>query len=114
MSATVKVNGSQVFTYSPMGPECVKEQPVLYSYLRDEQGNPYGCVAALSPTQIGWSLCHSKTATKRAETFNKTMARYIACQRAVNGTKVQPYPERMEEVQNAIARMKERATKYFR
>lgn len=59
----------------------LKNKNILISYLRTENGQPYGAVVALreegEPLKIGYSLCHL-----RKDKFNKFVGAYIAAQRA--------------------------------
>jgi hypothetical protein len=59
----------------------LENRNILISYLRKENGEPYGAVVALreegEPLKIGYSLCHS-----RKDHFNKFVGAYIAAQRA--------------------------------
>ncbi len=52
----------------------------LVKYLRHFTSNgdlvPWGCVVAIGPGQVGWSMCHEK------DNFNKKLARTIAAGRA--------------------------------
>lgn len=54
------------------------EDNALISYVKDKDHNKIGCVVALSPHHIGWSLCH------KADHFSKATARNIAFKRAYN------------------------------
>lgn len=48
----------------------------LVKYVRDEKGNPIGCVAAIDKNKLGYSICHTK------DKFLKKLGRKIAIERA--------------------------------
>lgn len=98
---------------------------MLVQYLRcSVTKEPYGVIVAVSPDQIGWSLCNRKSGDK----FNKIRGREIALQRATKGTKRVPAWQRevfydaatddykvakINVVEIGINAMKLRACRYF-
>lgn len=49
---------------------------MLVKYLRNENRIPYGCVVAVGPGMVGYSVCNPK------DKFNKELGRQIAIGRA--------------------------------
>lgn len=82
----------------------------LISYIRDENGVPFGCVAAVSKTQLGVSLCNKQ------DTFHKNVGRELAIGRAVcNHNHSFHVPvSRQQAVVSALAKMAERAERYYK
>jgi hypothetical protein len=87
-----------------------KMNKTLLSYYR-EDGKPVGCIAAVGPLMVGWSLCSKK------DTFNKKLARIIAIGRAKKPERAAltlaaanvPY-----RFMDKVCEMYERSTKYFK
>lgn len=82
----------------------------LISYIRDENGVPFGCVAAVSKTQFGVSLCNKQ------DTFRKNVGREMAIGRAVchhNHSFHVPVC-RQHAVVKALAKMADRAERYYK
>jgi hypothetical protein len=110
----------------------LSEQPkYLVHYLRDFNRIPFGCIVAISPDNIGVSVCNPK------DRFNKKFARRIALGRAMSREKdcnIAPknrfvlgyYGEDdprtwefdemsiFDYVEDAVAYVKGRAQKYFK
>jgi hypothetical protein len=50
---------------------------LIVSYIRDEEGTPYGCFVSTGRDKIGFSICHPD------DEFHKTTARGLALEREV-------------------------------
>lgn len=90
---------------------------VLISYIRDENGVPFGCVVALSKTQYGVSLCNKK------DVFHKNIGREMAIGRAMcnqNHSFHMPAGlssetrKRQAAVMQALQKMHNRAERYYK
>ena len=55
----------------------MKHFPII-RYYRDKKGRPVGCVVAVAPEKIGWSLC------KKGDALRKEIGRAIALGRAMH------------------------------
>ena len=53
---------------------------MLVKYIRDNAKRPIGCVVAVAPDAVGWSVCHPN------DPFNKQRAMEIARGRAEKGS----------------------------
>ena len=77
---------------------------ILIQYSRNRRGQLNGCVLAVGPNKLGWSLC------RKGDKFTKKHARASAWARAILGTGGN-IPHSLESI---VPRMKERSVKYFK
>ena len=76
---------------------------VLIQYIRNNHGQPRGCVVATGRNQVGWSLCNKK------DIFNKERALQIAMGRVKISRVVIP-----QVVQPYFVKMIGRSQRYFK
>jgi hypothetical protein len=80
---------------------------MIFGYVKNENGKRIGVVAATSPDNIGWSMCHIPK-----DKFDKKLGLQIAVGRANVGTAaIMP---RKPELETAMASLKYRIPKYFK
>jgi hypothetical protein len=91
---------------------------MLVKYLRDENRKPYGCIVAVGPGMVGYSVCNPK------DTFNKELGCMIAAGRTmtIGNDRLcdSPHVEKrvprkmLGIVLDEIAAMDERSMRYYK
>lgn len=84
-----------------------RKNPHLVAYLYQD-GQRVGVVVATGPNNIGWSVCCPR------DEFGRWFGQYKALKRAEAMAELPTRPGRPELVADAVARMEERAAKYFK
>jgi len=84
----------------------LKRDTMIFEYVRNAKGKKIGVVVALSPYQIGYSLC------KKCDKFDPELGMRIARGRADFGTDC---PAKIPHtIMNSVVKMQDRAKRYFK
>lgn len=82
---------------------------ILIEYTRNRRGQLNGCVIAIGPNKVGWSLC------RKGDKFTKKYAKALAYRRALIGNwdagKRETIPHLIEKI---IPKMTARSLKYYK
>lgn len=80
---------------------------MIFSYVKNENGQRIGIVTAISVDSIGWSMCHMSK-----DKFDKDLGLRIALGRAKNGSNTSI--PRNSNLISTLDIMAERAARYFK